>query len=38
MLSWKKKMRLAEHEEAGSDVGDLDDFIFSGEEWHISER
>ena len=38
VLLWKENMRLAEHEETSSDVGDLDDFIFSGEEWHISER
>ena len=38
VLLWKENMRLAEHEETSSDVRDLDDFIFSGEEWHISER
>lgn len=38
MLSWEKEMRYAEHEETSSEVGDLDDFIFSGEEWYVSER
>lgn len=30
--------RLFEQEETNTDLGDLDDFIFNGEEWHSSER
>lgn len=38
MINWMRNPRRAEHEEAAPEVGDLDDFIFSGEEWYSSER
>lgn len=30
--------RQVDREEQKPDAGDLDDFIFGGEEWHASER
>lgn len=38
MVYCKTNPRRAEQEDSSPEVGDLDDFIFSGEEWYSSER
>lgn len=38
MEYWLKFPHPVDHEEDSASGGDLDDFIFDGEEWHVSER